>query len=746
MKPTKLYIENFMCHDKSFIDFSEFSSALILGYQENNDLHANGVGKTTIFKAIEYVLFNQSDVNLEKVIRDDTDICQVVLDFLIGDQEYRIARKRTRKGASDLTFLQRKNVAGKDTEIYHKLLMIDGEEIPYPLLDKDTIDKYWKDLSGSRTGDTEKDLAKLIKINPKSFRSTIHFVQNDFTGLSTSTPEKRKGILKDAFNLIIYTKLEKLAKDKSSLISKDIDKYNTLLSALGNPALEIDKLKEQLCSAEQELTSRLATLSSLNEALDIQNGKITDLNNQHSNLESKYANLLVQEKVLIGEKNRLEISVKEYQSKKSNAAKSAKEMINELPSMKKLQAQLAALDYSQVDILTETISQLKEKITICNVNINNSLENYEDLKIPLPSGSACKTCRKPMTDQDRQVHKEHISQEMKDYVRIIQDNKTTLSQLNTEIIAHQQVINRLSLSKQQLESLNTKITSKNKEILDKKSLYEEYQLLFNKFTSELEIKNEELAALATELANSSVGEANNIQKQITLEKQVLATISSNVLSLNKEVTYYNSSKAVIEHSLSQKTNDHLKVLELNRVLTNLNAKYSMYPSVTQAFSSTGIPNLIIQNVLDDLQIEANTLLAQLKPGLQLSFFVEKKVEKTGDQADTLDINYQINGRNRYYEQLSGAQQLAVTFSLKLGLSFLLQKMIGADLKLLLLDEIDQSLDKASVDALADIVKFFQKDFTILVITHNDRMKDKFPHAIMVSQDGNMVSRAKVVSF
>ena len=53
--------------------------------------------------------------------------------------------------------------------------------------------------------------------------------------------------------------------------------------------------------------------------------------------------------------------------------------------------------------------------------------------------------------------------------------------------------------------------------------------------------------------------------------------------------------------------------------------------------------------------------------------------------------------------------------------------------------------KVGVDAFADIVKFFQKDFIVLVITHNDRLKDKFSHAILVEQDMNMVSRAKVVS-
>lgn len=76
---------------------------------------------------------------------------------------------------------------------------------------------------------------------------------------------------------------------------------------------------------------------------------------------------------------------------------------------------------------------------------------------------------------------------------------------------------------------------------------------------------------------------------------------------------------------------------------------------------------------------------------------------------------------------------------------MLQKRLGVDIKLLLLDEIDQSLDKAGVDAFADIIKTFQQAFTILVITHNDRLKDKFKSTILVEQDINMISTAKVVS-
>lgn len=738
MKPLRLYIKDFICYENGYVDFTEFSSALIVGKKENNDMYSNGVGKTTIFKAMEYVLFNQSDSPLERVIRDDTNACQVVFDFLIGDQEYRLARSRTKKGSTDLTLLQRNGVDGELGEVLHS----SNEE---PFLSKKETEKYWKDISGSRATDTEKNVAKLIKLNHKAFISTALFPQNDMSGLPTATPEKRKGILKEGLDLIIYAKLEKIAKDRSSAIFKDIEKSKLFIENLGDPEKELTTLSTQLVDSDKLLKDKAILLEEVTAEQTVYTDKVNELTTLHSNLEGKFASLLTQEKTLSSEKSRLEISVKEYISKRSNVTKAARELLDEIKTLKEQQGALVALDYSQIEISSEQVAGLKEKVTQHNMTIKNSMEKYEDLKIPLPSGSVCKDCRKPMTDKDRENHKVHIAKEMLEHQNIIKESKTSIAALNAEILKLQQIINSLNLSKQQLEGINTKITVKSKEVQDKKAMHLEYSTLLEKFQAELKTKEAELEVVKEDLKNSSIEEAAAVKLQIDAEKAKVAIIMAKIGVLNKEITHYNSNKAVIEHTIEQKIKDKVKKADLVKSLAVLEKNVSIYPMVIQGFSSTGIPNLIIQNVLDDLQIEANNLLAQIKPGLQLSFFVEKTVEKTGDQADTLGINYHINGKERYYKQLSGAMQLAVAFSLKLGFSFLLQKTIGTDIKFLLLDEIDQSLDKASVDAFADIVKFFQKDFTILIITHNDRLKDKFSHAILVEQDINMISRARVVS-
>jgi DNA repair exonuclease SbcCD ATPase subunit len=728
-----------MCYDDAYIDFNEFSSALIVGKAENPDV-SNGVGKTTLFRSIEYALFNHSDVNLENIIRDDADKCSVTLDFVVGDQEYRVTRTRTRKGSTDLTLLKRTPTDGSETEVLHTIK--NGRYIPV----EDDEEKYWKDISGRRTPDTEKDLAKLIRVNLKSFRIFVHFMQHDFGGLTTATPEARKKILKDALGLIVYSKLEKIAKEKSSALSKEADRFKILIENLGDPDALMAELIQKLVITEQTIAEHSTKLAELEVEFNKYNDKANKLASDHSNLESKFSSLLAKEQGLKNDKTKVETSIKEYTTKKTNVIQLAKESITEVKELETTQAKLAELDFNQIDILSEQIVSNKEKIAQLSLTIQNDITRVEKLKKPIPVDGECEECRQPISPEHRSSCQKKLNQEMQEKQISIQKSKKDIAALNSQNAVHQQAINQLTLSRQHLESINNKISAKKKEVIDKRAIHDEYKSLLDKFTQELEEKIKEMDLISEELQNSSaIKEAKVLEKQIQDEKQNIRRVEAQRAVCNKEFAHFTSQKAVLQHELNQRTEDKRKKIEHTKTLKELEGKLGMYPAVIQAFSSTGIPNLIIQNVLDDLQVEANTLLSQLKPGLQLSFAIEKTVEKTGDQADTLDINYTHNGKKRYYENISGAMQLAVNFSLKLGLSFLLQKLSGVDVKFLLLDEIDQSLDKASVDFFADIVKFFQKDFSILVITHNDRLKDKFSHAILVEQDINMVSRARVVS-
>jgi len=737
MKILRLYIENFMCHESSYIDFSQFNSALILGKVDNNDLYSNGVGKTTIFKAIEYGFFNQADVNLEKIIRDDAASCKITIDFTSEEKEYRLVRTRTKKGTTDISLFERTSIDLESNDLIHKKNK-DYDGIYIPIIEE----KYWKDISGRRAIDTEKDLNKLLKINFKSFRGTVHFVQNDFSGLTTATPEKRKGILKEALNLAIYSKLEKIAKDKSNLLYKDIEKHQTLIENLKDPAKDLESLSGQLSDIDLQIINKSEILKDKLSELNSYNNNLNKLKEENSLLENKFSGLIITNNNLNTEKKNIEKSIKEYTDKKSNIIKFANEVIADLKKLKESKEKLSEINYDQINSLNEIVNGKKESLTKNNVIIQNNISKIEELKIPLPLDAECRHCRQVLSDEHKINCQLQIDKELKDCQLHIGLLKKENVLLNSELLEAQKDINYLNNSKKELDKIIDSISFKEQELKDKKALHKEYLDLLSKFENDLKEVEEKIKLNLIDLQSSSQEESNKIKQLIEKQSVDIDNLNKEIALINKELSHNNSLKAVLAHNIEQKEKEKIKKEELKKSLEELNNKYTVYPNVLQAFSSTGIPNLIIQNVLDDLQVEANNLLIQLNPALQLNFATEK-TKTDGSEAETLDINYFLNGKERQYDQLSGAQKLSVTFSLKLGLSFLLQKMIGTNIKFLLLDEIDQALDKASVDAFANIVKHFQKDFTILVITHNDRLKDKFKHSVLVEQDINMISRARV---
>ena len=736
MRPTRLYIKDFMCYDHAYIDFTEFSAALIVGKKEHNDDVSNGVGKTTIFKSIEYVLFNHADIKLEDIIRDDIDSCSITLDFIVDGQEYRVTRTRTRKGTTDLTLFKRTAAQGDEEKVLHSI----KSDYYSPISDK----KYWEDISGRRSVDTEKDLGKLIKVNIKSFRIFVHFMQHDFGGLTTATPEKRKVILRDALSLLIYAKLEKIAKEKSNQLQKEVDKFSTMLFTLGDPDVAISDLIPKLSKAKDDEAKCLLDQANLEALSTLLNKEINELIAEHMGIESKFSSLIVKQQTFDSDKSRIETSIKEYNTKKSNIIRAAQDIVAEVKQLEETQLKLVQIDFNQIDVQSEQFVSNKEKIAQLNLTIQNDMARCAKLKKPITADGECEECRQPITAQHRKMCQAKLDQELQDRQNNIQDCKKAITSLNAQKVTIQQNITSLNLSKQHLESVNTKIATKKNEIAEKRETHKDYDASLQKFIIELAEKNKEIEQVNEDLKSSPVEEAKELKKKIQSKKDDLTQVSKNISVKNKEIAFTTSNKSVLEQAISIKAEEKRKKIDYSKTLKELETKLAKYPNVIKAYSSTGIPNLIIQNVLDDLQVESNNLLSQLKPGIQLSFFVEK-TKGDGTEADTLDINYSVNGKKRYYEQLSGAMQLAVNFSLKLGLSFLLQKMAGVEIKFLLLDEIDQSLDKASVNSFTDIVKFFQKDYTILVITHNDRLKDKFSNAILVEQDINMVSCARAVS-
>jgi DNA repair exonuclease SbcCD ATPase subunit len=725
--PVRLIIEDFFCHGRSEIDFTQFNSALIVGKLLGNDSYSNGVGKSTIFKAIEYVLFNQSDSNLDKIIRDDAYSCKVILYFNSDNNFYRLSRSRNKKGISDLSLHIRTTNFALDENIF------------VDTVDKDSV--VWRNISGRRTADTELDLQKLIKINYKIFRNTSHFVQNDMAGLATLTPERRKSLLKDVFQLLVYSKLEKIAKDECALLVKENQKIDVMLESLQNLESIINNNDKELIINKNLLDSKNREFDLANSDLSLINEDILSLDKHINSIESK-SQLIQDKKIsLVKELSKIEKDIQNISIKK-NGILSEEDSIMKIICEARESIDKLSDNSDKLKEFEQKLSLIKEQILLQQVNIKNYLSEIEELKIPLPKDSICKYCRQPLSDEYRISCQKEINNKIIYLETLIKEAKSLSLDLTRQQNYIYNSIIQIEKDKKQISLLNETIISNEKLLETKKTLYEEYNNIFLKYQKDLDNKKVELSDIEQQLLLLNSSELFNLKNKLSDLNSKKNEILAKIASLNKEITHISNNIAVLSHTLDQKKADLIKRDNLIKSKKELCNKIENYNLVIEAFSSTGIPNLIVHNVLDDLQNECNDLLSKIRPGLQLSFIIEKERDN-GTQDDTLDIKYYLNNRERDFDQLSGAQKISVSFALKLGLSFLLQKMFDVEIKLLLLDEIDQSLDKIGVDAFADIVNIFKKDFKILVITHNDRLKDKFSHAIIVNQDSSGVSYATV---
>ncbi len=173
----------------------------------------------------------------------------------------------------------------------------------------------------------------------------------------------------------------------------------------------------------------------------------------------------------------------------------------------------------------------------------------------------------------------------------------------------------------------------------------------------------------------------------------------------------------------------------------LATRAAMLAELRDAFGVNGIPAMIIEHTLPELEGEANRLLQRLTGGRMHVHFDTQRETKTGNVRETLDIIISDEKGQRPYENFSGGEQFRVNFAIRVALSRLLAQRAGVRLRSLFVDEGFGSLDADGRQRLVEAVKAVQADFAlILVITHVDELRDAFPTRIQVSktQGGSLV--------
>ena len=182
--------------------------------------------------------------------------------------------------------------------------------------------------------------------------------------------------------------------------------------------------------------------------------------------------------------------------------------------------------------------------------------------------------------------------------------------------------------------------------------------------------------------------------------------------------------------------------ELEARLMATREERAVYEELKVAFGKNGVPAMIIEAALPELEANANTLLARMTDGRMHMSIPTQRDKATGGVAETLDILIADELGTRGYEMFSGGEAFRINFALRVALSQMLARRAGAQLRTLFIDEGFGTQDEDGRNKLIEAITAIQDSFDlILVITHIDDLRDSFPVHIAIDKtsDGSRIS-------
>jgi DNA repair protein SbcC/Rad50 len=252
--------------------------------------------------------------------------------------------------------------------------------------------------------------------------------------------------------------------------------------------------------------------------------------------------------------------------------------------------------------------------------------------------------------------------------------------------------------------------------------------------ADLERRHHENEARITELVNEQ-----NAAEQFLEELEAAATdwqmVEKGVLDLREEVAIAGRAVGAARQRVDVLEALRRNITELLKEKRSGEQRVALLKELEQACGRRGVQALLIESALPEIEDYANQLLEELSGGeMQVKFETQRELKTSSNQAETLDIKISDGTGERPYENYSGGEKFRVNFAIRLALSQILARRAGARLKMLVIDEGFGSQDMQGRQRLVEAINAVQDDFAcILVITHIDELRDKFPVRIEVEK-------------
>jgi len=664
------------------IDFSNKEKLLQFDGKNENTGGSSGSGKSTVFH---------------------------VLDFILGINELPISSLQSR-----LT---------KSGYFAEGVFDIDGKPLTISRSKKDgLIVKFGDEVIEGNSKIAEEKIDQIIGIPKKLFKKMIHKKQKEGGFFLELTAKESYQFMVDCLGLQEWeNKSDKISLDIKSKESKELE----ILRQIENQESLIKKYEEDLDSVSKPET---IDVESIDKKIEI----------------NKLAIGVCEENI---KKHKDEITSLRSESEKEKKEKTPPtpnmESSEELESLKKQSAELSFLE-------------IEEKRSICNEEIETKIKNSELIILDIArKESQVKNIAEQISELKKQ--KEHIelakcptcSQNWsgESATSKISELSISIESKIKQVLEAKELIQRLPVIKTALEGFKKQKEDNSNKIneisLKYSQLKNETQNKINNIQTDKNQKliewNNEKQRILNEIDQRTLSKEKSLNDLIGIASHEKSLSESALNSLSLKVAEYNSKVTAYEEmtkNTKNKLSESKKTLKEIKKELDINKKSLLIASESQRAIKTYTLQ-IFQDTLNFIGTYATQILNAVPAMANATLYFENcKETKTGKIKDEINCIINIDGENDInIKTLSGGERTAVDLAVDLAVIEVIESQTGKGADWIILDEPFTGLDSIGCEAAIDIIKQIGIKKRIVIVDHNEAVKQIIEQTITVRRKG-----------
>ena len=495
MKPIRLELKEFGPYKNEIIEWDKIINEpifLITG--------KTGSGKSTLFDAITYALYNKTTggkdiASLRTKTALDKDKTQVNFDFELSGKKYRIERTLAylKAGNKNLT-------SGKVA-----LMQYNDEKL---------------EVIATKEQEVKEKVEELIGLDDKQFCQIIILPQGKFKEFLLSKSSEKKETLRSLFNTYFYQKfVEQLQEQAKKLDSSHKQKEKELITRFEQFDIEEELTKFEYLK-DENFEEILSIIHSQEEIIKIEKKELLKLERSFSKEKEKFIELSkLNDKFIQLKNNKLEL---EELSKKEDYYEDLRLEVEKLKELQKSKDKI--IEYSTLLNKQSQLRNLEKDLLIDTDKYKLDLENNKKLQLELNA----------QKDNIEELRKETI-----DY-KFFYNNFNELNSAKANIEIYSKILEELALKKETYKELDSRLKVSKEGYLED---IEEKNILESSIGKlKLEILKKEQDVEKLEEYNNKFSEVNDKSLKLTLDKKQLEELEAEKKKLEQEVILLNKNK------------------------------------------------------------------------------------------------------------------------------------------------------------------------------------------------------------